>query len=300
MTIVLDGGLATTLQARGEDISGALWSARLLLENPAAIEAAHAEFFRAGATVCTTASYQAGSLSLERAGLDPGQAADLISLSVRLGRRARDEVCPDGLVAGSLGAYGASLADGSEYTGDYRLPAGREVATLADFHRPRVAALAAAGADLIAVETIPTAVEAEAVARVLAEFALPAWVSFTPAAGGTSTRDGVPLDEACRPLLEVPGMRAVGVNCCPPAQASAALGCLAGLDRPASVGLIAYPNSGEQWDSPKARWVGEPGWDAGEVASWLTRVDLIGGCCRVGPAQIHELARRVKVALGAE
>ena len=159
---ILDGGLATELEANGHDLADRLWSARLLLTDPDAIEAAHLAYFRSGARVATTASYQASVEGFAAAGLDRDEALRLIALSVELASRARKhhrvESGDDGplLVAGSVGPYGAMLADGSEYRGDYDPGA----TALADFHRPRVEALVEAGADLLAFETIPTMREA--------------------------------------------------------------------------------------------------------------------------------------------
>src|SRR5664279_6255231 len=149
--VVLDGGLATELERRGNDLSSALWSARLLRDQPDEIVAAHRAFADSGAEVATTASYQA---SFDGLGED---AEVLMRRSVDLARRGSD-----GWVAASVGPYGATLADGSEYRGDY----GLTVAQLRRWHRPRLAVLADAGADVLAVETIPCLAE---VAALLAE-----------------------------------------------------------------------------------------------------------------------------------
>ncbi|HEY2272220.1 MAG TPA: homocysteine S-methyltransferase family protein, partial [Jatrophihabitantaceae bacterium] len=113
--VVLDGGLATELEAQGHDLSSVLWSARLLADDPDAIRAAHAAYFAAGAEVATTASYQASFDGLAAVGSDP---AALMRRSVELAARARDEH-GSGWVAASVGPFGAVLADGSEYRGDY-------------------------------------------------------------------------------------------------------------------------------------------------------------------------------------
>ncbi|MDT5348494.1 MAG: homocysteine S-methyltransferase, partial [Mycobacterium sp.] len=57
--LISDGGLATELEARGHDLADPLWSARLLSDAPQQIVAVHAAYFRAGARIATTASYQA-------------------------------------------------------------------------------------------------------------------------------------------------------------------------------------------------------------------------------------------------
>src|SRR6188508_1866167 len=150
------GALSTELEARGHDVSSALWSARLLRDDPAAIVAAHAAFADAGAQVATTASYQASIEGFVAAGVSPRRAEALIERSVLLAREGQG----DGWVAGSVGPYGAMLADGSEYTGDYAER--MTVAELRAFHRPRMELLAEAGADVLACETVPAAAEAEA------------------------------------------------------------------------------------------------------------------------------------------
>ncbi len=275
--VVLDGGLATLLEARGHDLSSALWSARLLRDDPGAITAAHAEFFAAGAEVAITASYQVAAANLG------DEAPALLRESVRLAVRARDEAAPDGWVAASVGPYGAVLADGSEYTGDYDL----DVAGLRAFHRPRLDVLREAGADVLAVETVPSLAEVEAVLAELAGTGHPAWLSLS--AAGERTRAGEPLVEAFAMAADVAEVVAVGVNCTAPGDVLAAVQAAARV-RPA----VAYPNSGQGWDARRRVWTGEPAFDADDVAAWVTAgARLVGGCCRVGPDDIGGVASRV-------
>ncbi len=276
--VVLDGGLATLLEARGHDLSSELWSARLLTDDPEAIVAAHAEFFESGAQVATTASYQASFAGFASFGLDADEAASLMRLSVTLARRARDEHRPDGWVAASLGPYGASLADGSEYRGDYDL----DVAGLREFHRPRLDVLAGAGADVLAVETVPCLAEVEALCAELDGTGLTAWLSLS--ADGDRTRAGEPLAEAWAMATDVAEIVATGVNCCDPHDVTTALAGAAGP-------LVSYPNSGQGWDAVRRTWTGESAFDAGAVAGWMDHgARLVGGCCRVGPADIAAVA----------
>lgn len=287
--VVLDGGLATHLETRGADLSGGLWSARMLLapEGREELVAAHRDMVRGGAEVVTTASYQLGALSLERAGHDPGAAAALAAWSVVVARRALDAEGVDGWVAGSVGAYGALRADGSEYTGEYVL--GDEAATtraLVEAHLPRVEALLAAGADVIACETVPRAAEVEALAEVLSRTAAPAWVSLDVADGGVRTQRTEPLADAVASLADVPGVLGVGVNCCRPQDVLPALEALA----PSGLPLVAYPNSGETWDATRQQWDGEARWDPSLVPSWTgAGARLVGGCCGVGPDAVAEV-----------
>src|SRR4051794_33510428 len=169
--VVLDGGLSTELEARGHDVASALWSARLLRDDPAAVVAAHAAFAAAGARVATTVSYQASVEGFATVGVDRAEALALIARSVDLAR----EGAPGSWVAGSVGPYGAALADGSEYTGGYVAEVG--VAELRAFHRPRMAVLAEAGADVLACETLPAAAEVEALLAEAASLGVPVWLS---------------------------------------------------------------------------------------------------------------------------
>ncbi|BBF85040.1 homocysteine S-methyltransferase [Aquitalea magnusonii] len=291
--LLLDGALATALEARGFDLADPLWSARVLLEAPQAIGQLHLDYLQAGADIITTSSYQASFEGFARRGLDRQQAAGLMQLSVDLALQARQrfmaeqpETVTAPLVAASVGPYGAMLADGSEYRGDY----GLSVAQLMDFHRPRLAVLAASGADLLACETIPCPQEAEALARLLQqEFpATPAWISFS-CRDAQHVWQGERLADCMAMLAAVPQVVALGVNCSDPRWVAALLQQAASVtDKP----LLAYPNSGEQWDAERKCWHGQasPARFAAQARRWhQAGARLIGGCCRTGPAYIAAL-----------
>lgn len=289
--VVLDGGLGTLLEERGNDLSSSLWSARLLLDQPEEIRAAHETYFLAGARVAITASYQVSYETLEAEGLDAPAVDLLLMRSVQLARRARTDTGLDGdaWVAASVGPYGATLADGSEYTGDY----GLTIDELREWHRPRLRALAGAGPDLLAIETIPSLAEVEAIAAELKGLGVPAWLSVT--IDGPRLRTGESLEEAFAIADATDEIIAVGVNCCDAADVSGALAIARGVTGKT---LLAYPNSGEVWDAESRSWSGDGGRLAGHAGEWLSDgARLVGGCCRVGPGQIRSLA--AAVAAGA-
>jgi homocysteine S-methyltransferase len=293
--IVLDGGLATQLEAQGADLSDALWSARLLVEDPAAIVQAHVAYYRAGARVATTASYQATFEGFARRAIDREEAERLLRRSVELAATARDQVtaeAPGGpvrFVAASIGPYGAMLADGSEYRGRY----GRTVGQLKDFHRDRLRTLAVTDADVLAVETIPEVEEATAIAALIAETpGAAAWVSFS-CADGRRIRSGAPIEEAIDAVAGVAGVLAVGVNCTGPEHVPELVERIAAAT---ALPIVVYPNSGEAWDAGDRAWTGTAGTDVdGDAArDWVARgAQLVGGCCRVTPAQIAAIAGAV-------
>jgi S-methylmethionine-dependent homocysteine/selenocysteine methylase len=284
-TLILDGGLSTELEARGHDVSSALWSARLLRDDPAAIVAAHAAFAAAGAQVATTASYQATLGGFGAAGVDAAEARRLIASSVALAREGQGE----GWVAGSVGPYGAMLADGSEYTGAYVEAV--SVADLRAFHRPRMELLAEAGADVLACETVPAAAEAEALIAEAAALGVPVWLSLTTVVDGDGvvrTRRGERADDVFAMAAGVDAVIAVGVNCTAPAAIGPSVDAAAAAGRP----VVVYPNSGEGWDAVHRSWTGTPGIATDDVPRWVDAgARLVGGCCRVRPEHIAAIAR---------
>ncbi|MEV5978461.1 homocysteine S-methyltransferase [Streptomyces sp. NPDC052114] len=280
--VVLDGGLSNQLEAAGHDLGDALWSARLLADDPAAIEAVHRTYYEAGAEVAITASYQATYDGFARHGIDARRTTELLRLSVELARRAGAGPERDTWVAASAGPYGAMLADGSEYRGRY----GLTVDELERFHRPRLETLAGAGPDVLALETVPDTDEARALLRAVRGLGVPAWLSYSVA--GTRTRAGQPLAEAFALAADADEVIAVGVNCCDPRDADAAVALAA---RITGKPVVVYPNSGEHWDAGARAWRGPTRYSGDRVARWRAAgARLIGGCCRVGPATVAEVA----------
>lgn len=286
--LMLDGGLASELERRGEDIRDHLWSSRLLRDNPGLIKAVHTDYFAAGADVVISASYQASFEGFERAGLERQDAEELLRLSVRLAREAAESAGPGHLVAASVGPYGAMLADGSEYRGRY----GRSVLELMDFHRPRLEVLLGERPDLLAIETIPAIEEAEAIVRLLESYPeATAWISFS-CGDAAHISDGTSFTEAVGLAASSDRVAAVGVNCTPPGLIQE---LLSGADvvKP----LVAYPNLGSTWDAERKVWraVGSrpdfgalaPGWQAAGAR-------LIGGCCGTTPDDIASIAAAIK------
>lgn len=280
--LVADGGLASELAARGADLSDPLWSARLLIDDPRAIVGAHSAFFAAGAQIATTASYQASFDGFAARGIGRHDAEDLLRRSVDLARQASGPV-PGRWVAASIGPYGAARADGSEYRGRY----GLSVARLAAWHRERLEVLADAGTDLLAVETVPDLDEAAALVELIREADVPAWLSYT--IDGTATRAGQPLAEAFAVAAGVRQLVAVGVNCCAPADVLPAIEIARAVTgKP----VIVYPNSGERWE--QGAWTGPRGFSPALVPQWVAAgARIVGGCCRVSPADIGAVAEVV-------
>jgi homocysteine S-methyltransferase len=292
--VILDGGLSTELERAGWDICGDLWSAVLLRDGPEAVLGAHRAFLDAGAQVITTAGYQATFEGFAAAGVDAAGTVALLHRSVDLAREAVGGR-PGRWVAASVGPYGAMLAGGQEYTGQYARSGGDgslSVARLREFHRPRLEVLAESAPDVLAAETVPAAAEFEALLVEIEQLGVPAWLSLTTVTGSDGvvrTRLGEPADAVFALARGVDAVLAVGINCTDPSGAERAVEVAAAASgKP----VVVYPNSGETWDGPHRRWTGRPEFDPADVVSWVAAgARLVGGCCRVGPAEIRAISR---------
>jgi homocysteine S-methyltransferase len=288
--LLLDGGLASTLESYGVNLNSSLWSASVLQSRPSLIQDAHLEFLLAGADIITTASYQATQAGFRNAGVESAEEIDqLIALSVKLAKRARDEFAQKSngtgkriWIAGSVGPYGAYCADGSEYTGLYKL----KPEEFKNFHRERMRVLVEQGVDVLAIETFPSFAEAQAVLELLSEFPnTKAWFSFTPSYQDPSRiADLTPMKDVANLLSDSKQVLAIGVNCLHPDLVSGSLDALrAFTNKP----LIVYPNSGEKYDAMTKEWTGE-GLKGDELVARVTEwkekgARIIGGCCQVLP-----------------
>lgn len=298
--MILDGALATELESHGCNLDDPLWSARVLLENPEVIYQVHSDYFRAGADCAITASYQATIDGFSMSGIQEKEALELIKKTVLLARKARDDfwkeytqtIRPKPLVAASVGPYGAYLADGSEYIGNY----GVTDETLAEFHRSRMSALIEAGADLLAFETIPSMQEAKVLNSLLKEFpGTYAWLSFS-LKNEKAICDGTLLEECARVFEDSEQIVAIGINCAPISVVMEAINVLSeNTKKP----IIVYPNSGETYHPETKTWHGQESCNGIEFESeeWYhAGARLIGGCCRTAPHHIEEISKKWRPA----
>lgn len=301
--IILDGALGTELESRGYDVSGKLWSAQYLLDQPQIIQDVHESYVRAGSDIITTSSYQASIPAFIEAGLTPEKGYDLLKETVFLAQKAIEnvwqELSPEEqkqrsypLVAGSVGPYAAYLADGSEYTGNYQL----SEAEFRDFHRPRIQALLEAGSDLLAIETIPNGAEAAAILRLLAEEFPQAedYLSFV-AQSENAISDGTKIEELGNLAQKSQQVLAVGFNCTAPHLIAPLLD---GLGQVCNKPFLTYPNSGETYNGLTKTWHDDPVQERSLLENsklWQNQgVRLFGGCCRTRPEDIAQLAKGFK------
>lgn len=297
--VVLDGGLATQLEDHGHKMDSQLWSAKMLIDSPKEIQLAHRTFLEAGADCITTATYQASYEGFARLGLGQSDIDDLLILSVRLAQNAVDEFlatdtkCSSSrvrpVVGASIGPYGAFLADGSEYDGQYDI----NLEELKDFHARRFMCLATSGADLLAFETIPSLDETKVLLELLERVPeITGWMSFSCRDSGHLC-DGTPIETAVELCKNHERLIGIGINCTAP---EFIVDLIARIRSKTDKLILVYPNSGESWDAQKKIWKGSE--LQGDWVNMAERwhdagAEIIGGCCRIGPDMIRLTRERL-------
>ena len=279
MITKLDGGLSTALENNGNKLTTSLWTGELILVNPSEITKAHLDFINAGADIIITSSYQISYLGCSKRGWSESKTDQALRGSTQL---AKDAVLKSGKsvkIASSIGPYGAALADGSEYKGNY----GVTKSALKDFHARRLEVLISTSPDLLALETMPDTFEVEVLLELLSDCPIPYWVSYSCKAGN-QTNAGQSFTEAVSLAKDA---MAVGINCTAPELITDLLLSAEGI-KP----FVVYPNSGRSWNAKTKEWEGssEAGFDELLIKSWISAgAQIIGGCCGIGADEILNL-----------
>ena len=276
----LDGGLSTALENNGNKLTTSLWTGELIRTAPAEITKAHLDFINAGSQVIITSSYQLSYFGCGNRGWSEAETDDALRASTQLAKDAVNRSGKDVKVAASVGPYGAALADGSEYKGNY----GVSKSALKDFHARRLELLIATSPDLLALETMPDTVEVEVLIELLSDCPIPFWVSYSCKAGN-QTNAGQSFAQA---VAIAEGAMAVGINCTPPELITELL-LSAKSDKP----FVVYPNSGRSWDAVKKEWIGSrgAGFDQDLINQWKAAgAQYIGGCCGIGADEIAAIS----------
>jgi homocysteine S-methyltransferase len=276
----IDGGLSTALENNGNKLTTSLWTGELIRTAPSEITKAHLDFINAGSQVIITSSYQLSYLGCDNRGWSENETDEALRASTQLAKDAVNKSGKDVKVAASVGPYGAALADGSEYKGNY----GVSKSVLKDFHARRLEVLIATSPDLLALETMPDTLEVEVLLELLSDCPIPFWVSYSCKAGnqtnaGQSFADAVEL---------ATNAIAVGINCTPPELITELLQS-AKSDKP----FVVYPNSGRSWDAVKKEWIGSrgAGFDQDLINQWKAAgAQYIGGCCGIGADEIATIS----------
>jgi homocysteine S-methyltransferase len=276
----LDGGLSTALENNGNKLTTSLWTGELIGTNPAQITKAHLDFINAGAQIIITSSYQLSYTGCSARGWSEDETDRALIASTQLAKKAVTESSKDVKVAASVGPYGASLADGSEYKGNY----GVSKAVIRDFHARRLEMLISTSPDYLALETMPDIFEVEILLDLLSDCPIPYWVSYSCKAGkktnaGQDFQSAVDLAQSAM---------AVGINCTKPELITDLL-----MSAKSNKPYVVYPNSGRVWDAQNKVWTGSAavGFSNDLIRQWVEAgAEIVGGCCGIGATEIEQLA----------
>ena len=277
--IKLDGGLSTALENNGNKLTTSLWTGELIRTNPAQITKAHLDFINAGAQIIITSSYQLSYTGCSARGWSEDETDQALIASTQLAKKAVTESSKDVKVAASVGPYGASLADGSEYKGNY----GVSKAVIRDFHARRLEILISTSPDYLALETMPDTFEVEVLLDLLSDCPIPFWISYSCKAGN-KTNAGQDFQSA---VDLAQSAMAVGINCTKPELITDLLRS-AKSNKP----YVVYPNSGRVWDAQNKVWTGSAvvGFSNDLIRQWVEAgAEIVGGCCGIGATEIAEL-----------
>ncbi len=295
--IVLDGASGTELQRKGYDVNDELWSAKFLISNPKAIKEVHKDYLQAGANCITSLSYQATYEAFYKKGFSEAEAKKMLLLSVSLAKDARDEYFTKetkninkALVAASIGPYGAYLADGSEFRGDYSL----NQKELEEFHKKRLNTLLEAKPDILAFETVPCLKEAKAYVNLLKNKKnINAWISFS-AKDALHINSGETIKECAQYLEAYSFITAIGINCTSPQYAHT---LIKEIKKVSSKIIIVYANSGDSYDANDKSWKASKNnssYAKMSEAWYKAGARIIGGCCQTTPKDIKEIVSMYK------
>ncbi|MDD6423554.1 MAG: homocysteine S-methyltransferase [Intestinibaculum porci] len=290
---VIDGAMSSALEElHCPSLNNKLWTASVLAKHPELIKQVHYNYFEAGADCGITASYQASIPGLLEAGYSLEEAEHFITLSVDLFKQAREEWWQKAdhtrtypLCLGSVGPYGAYLADGSEYRGHYKI----SDQELYNFHKRRIELLHEAGADIILFETDPSLREALVEAQIGEELGLDYWISFS-CRDSHHTNEGQTMAECVQALSAYSHLKAIGINCTDPRHI---LGLIEDLVRVTDLPVFVYPNSGEVYDPVTKTWSGKGDQVSfGDYAyTWYKAgAKGVGGCCTTTEKHIKQVA----------
>lgn len=293
--VVLDGAMSTPLEKLGADTNNDLWTAKALIDNEELVYKVHKMYFEAGADLIITDTYQANVQAFEKVGYSEKEARNLIKKAVKIAQKARDDyenrTGKHNYIAGTIGPYGAYLANGSEYRGDYELSAEE----YQQFHLPRIEELVNAGVDILAIETQPKLDEVLAILELLKEKypQQKVYVSYTLSDDDTIS-DGTPLPRAIHALEDYSQVIAVGINC---VKLELVEPALKNMKEITDKHLIVYPNSSAVYDPKSKTWSQLKTSATFEelIPNWYEAgARIIGGCCTTGPKEIKAVADFIK------
>lgn len=277
--LILDGSMGALLQSRGlpDGYAPDLWNT----EKPEAIEAVHREYIEAGSTIVLTNTFGATRLRLGEYQAE-GRVREINRAAVQVARKAA--AGRNVLVAGDIGPSGTTLEPFGE------LPFEEAV----EIFREQAQALADAGVDLIAIETMFDLTEAKAALIAVRDVApdMPVIAHMTFSLRGVTDTGTDP--ETAAVVLEACGADVIGVNCSVgPEDMLEVVGRMA---RATNLPLCVQPNAGlPVLRAGKSVFPQSPEQMAPFARQFVDRgAAIVGGCCGTVPEYIRRIAHELR------
>jgi len=285
---LLDGSLSYPLEKQGYNLNKKLWTGDALINDPNVIKKIHKDYLVAGVDFISTSTYQISYRVLKEMGYNLNEIKDIFKRSVDLVQDAIEEtkIKRKVKIVGSYGPFGASLSDGSEYTGKYKTS--DEI--IMSYHIDNMNIIKELDIDIVLYETIPCLREIEILSKVVEEYKKEVWISFT-CNKDLEFRDGTSIMKACKIISSIENISTIGINCFSPLLAEKAI---KKLKKNSNKKILIYPNSGEIYNNKDKNWYGEKYFDNSMIKKWLAlSPDIIGGCCRVGFEDIQNMRKEI-------
>ena len=292
--VILDGATGTELERRGVPMDGQAWSATATLTHPEVVRRVHEDYIRAGSDVVITNTFATARCHLEAAGL--GERVGAVNRrAVELACEARERAAAgrEVWVAGSI----STMAPGAE-------PARRPpVPRLSEMLAEQADILARAGVDLLVLEMMRDVDYAAGAVDAARATGLPVWVGFScrrteegvvKMFGGL--REDLAFEEVIAPVM-ARGGSLLAVMHTETADTGPAIEV---AKRHWQGPLAAYPESG-YFTMPSWQFVDviPPEDFVAHAADWLRQgVQVLGGCCGLGPEHIRLLRERLPANIG--
>lgn len=292
--ITIDGAMSTALENLGYNTQSDLWTAGAIISNPELIYQVHYNYLKAGADLIMTDTYQANIQAFKKHGYSEKEAEGFIKKAVKIARQARvdyeRQTGKHAYIAGTIGPYGAYLADGNEYRGDYEL----SDKDYRKFYEKKIRLILETGIDVIGVETQPKLNETMFLLNLIHEISptTPVYVSYT-LKDVTHISDGTSLKRAVAIVSHDPAVVAVGINCTKLELVCPALRVMKSVS---SKPLLVYPNTSANYDPQTKCWIKAPNKPQfeNEIIKWyLAGARLIGGCCTTLPSHVQTISNFV-------
>lgn len=321
--LVLDGALGTQLESiipNDSEIqpkNDPLWSTKVLMTQPKLIERIHYQYLQSGSDIIMTSTYQASCAGLIKyANSYTDEVAHVWERSVDMANNAirrhklENNTKPirnrDPIICGSVGPYGAFLANGAEYTGEYGMISNEEL----EKHHFKLLQFLILHPDvkLIAIETIPNFREFKVLVNLLTKLLSlhgpnqKFYLSIN-VRNESEMCDGTPVEKVMNYLnfkMKTMGILqrnifAIGYNCVDYHLVTSLIDNLTMFNE-FHIPMIVYPNLGYVYSTKHEEYIAYQDTNELElmILDWLKRgVKIIGGCCGSGPQEIEKISEVV-------